>query len=88
MLEPVDVIRGTVAATTVAQWGGLAALTAVHAPGGLRQEFAHVWRRDGVVLARTPCHRWSGAAAPRASAPGRGAATRKLRPPAATLWTS
>lgn len=54
MLEPVDVIPGTVAATTVAQWGGLAAFTAVRAPGGLRQEIAHVWRRDGVVLARIP----------------------------------
>jgi len=54
MLEPIDAIPGTVAARTVAEWGGLAAFTAIHAPGGLRQEIAHVWRRDGVVLARIP----------------------------------
>ena len=53
-LEPVGEIPGTVAAATVAQWGGLAAFTAVHAPGGLRQDIAHVWRRDGVALARIP----------------------------------
>jgi hypothetical protein len=51
-LEPVDVVRGPVPASTVAEWGGITAFTAIHAPGGLRQEVVHVWRRDGAVIAR------------------------------------
>jgi hypothetical protein len=53
-LTPVDVIRGSVPAATVAEWGSLAAYTAVYAPGGLRQAIAHVWSRDGVPFARIP----------------------------------
>jgi len=52
MLEPVDVIEGSVPAARVVEWGEITAYTAVYAPGGLRQDIAHVWRRDGVVLAR------------------------------------
>ena len=54
MLEPVDVIDGSIPAATVAEWGELAAYTAVYAPGGLQQEIAHVWTRNGVVVARIP----------------------------------
>lgn len=54
MLEPVDVIEGSVPAATVADWGEVAAFTAVHAPGGLRQGIMHVWKRNGTVLARIP----------------------------------
>jgi len=54
LLEPVDVIEGSVPAATVAGWGQLAAFTAVYAPGGLRQGIAHVWRKNGAVLARIP----------------------------------
>jgi len=54
VLEPVDVIEGAVPAATVAGWGELAAFTAVHAPGGLRQGVTHVWMRNGTVLARIP----------------------------------
>ena len=49
---PVDVIQGSVPAATVAEWGGLAAYTAVYAPGGLRQAIQHVWSRNGVPFAR------------------------------------
>lgn len=51
-LEPVDVIHGSIPAATVAQWGELTAYTAVYAPGGLRESIAHVWVRDGAVIAR------------------------------------
>ena len=51
-LEPVDPIRGSVPAATVAAWGEITAYTAVYAPTGLRQEIAHVWRKDGRVIAR------------------------------------
>jgi hypothetical protein len=54
MLEPVDAIAGSIPAATVAEWGELAAYTAVYAPGGLQQGIAHVWTRDGVVVARIP----------------------------------
>ena len=53
-LTPVDVIQDSVPAATVAEWGGLAAYTAVYAPGGLRQAIQHVWSRDGVAFARIP----------------------------------
>jgi hypothetical protein len=51
-LTPVDTVEGSVSAATVAEWGGLAAYTAVHAPGGLRQAILHVWSRNGMPLAR------------------------------------
>jgi Family of unknown function (DUF5924)/Protein of unknown function (DUF2914) len=54
LLEPVDVIDGSIPAATVAEWGELAAYTAVYAPGGLQQGIAHVWTRNGVVVARIP----------------------------------
>jgi hypothetical protein len=54
-MEPVDVIDdGSVPAATVSEWGGIAAYTAIYAPGGLAQPIAHVWRRDGRVVARIP----------------------------------
>lgn len=53
-LEPVDEVPGSVPAATVTEWGGIAAYTAVHAPAGIRQGIAHVWRHDGVVTARIP----------------------------------
>ena len=54
MLEPVDVIDGSIPAATVAEWRELAAYTAVYAPGGLQQEIAHVWTRNGAEVARIP----------------------------------
>jgi hypothetical protein len=51
-LEPVDEVSGAIPAATVMAWGGIAAYTAVHAPAGLSQPIAHVWRRDGQVVAR------------------------------------
>jgi len=53
-LSPVDVIDRSIPAATVEAWGGLAAYTAVHAPGGLRQPILHVWSRNGVTFARIP----------------------------------
>ncbi len=53
-LQPVDVIRGSIPAATLAEWDGLAAYTAVYAPSGLHQAIQHVWSRDGVLLARIP----------------------------------
>jgi Protein of unknown function (DUF2914) len=47
MLEPVDPIDSPIPAATVADWGGLAAYTAVYAPAGLQQGIEHVWWRDG-----------------------------------------
>jgi len=54
MLEPVDAIDGSIPAATVAEWGELAAYTAVYAPGELQQGIAHVWSRNGAVVARIP----------------------------------
>jgi hypothetical protein len=52
-LEPLEPVEGgVVAATTVLEWGQLAAYTAVYAPAGVRQPIAHVWWRDGERLAR------------------------------------
>ena len=53
-LSPVDVIERSIPAATVEDWGALAAYTAVHAPGGLRQPILHVWSRNGVTFARIP----------------------------------
>ena len=53
-LTPIDVIDGAVPAATVAEWGGLAAYTAVYAPGGLQQAIQHVWSKNGVPFARIP----------------------------------
>jgi hypothetical protein len=53
-MEPVDPIDGPVSAATVAEWGGIAAYTAIYAPGGLSLPIEHVWTRDGTVVARIP----------------------------------
>jgi hypothetical protein len=53
-LEPVDVIGASTPVSTVAEWGSLAAYTAVYAPSGLHQPIAHVWSRNGALLARIP----------------------------------
>lgn len=52
MLEPVEPIDSPIPAATVADWGGLAAYTAVYAPAGLRQRIEHVWWKDGRLLGR------------------------------------
>lgn len=52
MLEPVEPIASPIPASTVADWGGLAAYTAVYAPAGLQQGIEHVWWKDGRRLAR------------------------------------
>jgi hypothetical protein len=55
MLEPVEPVEsGVVPAATVAEWGGLAAYTAVYAPAGLKQPIEHLWWRNGQLLARIP----------------------------------
>ncbi|HEU4437965.1 MAG TPA: DUF5924 family protein [Methylomirabilota bacterium] len=54
-LEPVDPAEDRVLpASTVAEWGQLAAYTAVYAPAGVRQVIRHVWWRDRVMLAQVP----------------------------------
>jgi hypothetical protein len=51
-LEPVEPAEDSVLdATTVREWGELAAYTAVYAPAGVRQPIAHVWWREGERLA-------------------------------------
>jgi len=52
--EPVDVIHGSIPAATVAEWGELAAYTAVYAPSGLRQPIEHRWSKNGEQFARIP----------------------------------
>jgi len=52
MLEPVEPIESPIPAATVADWGGLAAYTAVYAPAGLDQGIEHVWWKDGRRFAR------------------------------------
>jgi hypothetical protein len=54
MLEPVEPIESPIPAQTVADWGGLAAYTAVYAPAGLQQDIEHVWWKDGRVIGRVP----------------------------------
>ena len=54
MLEPVEPIGSPIPAQTVAEWGGLAAYTAVYAPAGLQQSIEHVWWKDGRVIGRVP----------------------------------
>jgi len=54
MLEPVEPIRSPIPAQTVADWGGLAAYTAVYAPAGLQQSIQHLWWKDGRVIGRVP----------------------------------
>jgi uncharacterized protein DUF5924/DUF2914 family protein len=54
MLEPVDPIESPIPAGTVADWGGLAAYTAVYAPAGLQQHIEHVWWKNGRVIGRVP----------------------------------
>jgi hypothetical protein len=49
--EPVDLLGRTVAAGDLR---GLVAFTAVHAPAGLRQPIAHVWRHDDRVDSVVP----------------------------------
>jgi len=53
-LEPVEPIAGPIAATTLRSWGSLVAYTAVYAPAGLDQPIAHVWRKNGEVVATIP----------------------------------
>jgi hypothetical protein len=54
MLEPVEPIESPIPAGTVAQWGGIAAYTAVYAPAGLRERVEHVWWKDGRRIGRVP----------------------------------
>jgi hypothetical protein len=52
MLEPVEPIQSPIPSSIVADWGGLAAYTAVYAPAGLQQGIEHVWWKDGRLLGR------------------------------------
>ena len=54
MLEPVEPVDSPIPASTVADWGGIAAYTAVYAPAGLRQPIEHVWWKDGRLVERVP----------------------------------
>jgi uncharacterized protein DUF5924/DUF2914 family protein len=83
-LEPVDVIAGSISAAVVAEWGELAAYTAVYAPSGLHQEIRHVWSRNGVPFARitlSPVH------GGRAEGFRTYSTTRNLKPPLAGRYT-
>jgi hypothetical protein len=54
-LEPVEPVPSRVVpASAVAEWGGLAAFTAVYAPAGIRQPIEHLWRYQGQLIARVP----------------------------------
>jgi len=48
--EPEGVIDGALAASTLRENGALVAYTPIHAPVGLRQPVAHVWRLRGHVV--------------------------------------
>src|SRR5262249_40048546 len=48
--EPIDPTASPIPAAIVADWGGLAAYTAVYVPAGLEQGIEHVWWKDGRVL--------------------------------------
>jgi len=50
-LEPVEPI-GRVSAADLQAWGELVCYTAVSAPAGLREPIYHLWRRDGIQVAR------------------------------------
>ena len=83
-LTPIDVVPGTVPAATVADWGGLAAYTAVAAPSGLSQSIEHVWSKDGVPFARIPLAPVRGG---RAEGFRTFSTTRNLPPPLAGRYT-
>jgi uncharacterized membrane protein YvlD (DUF360 family) len=83
-LEPVNVIGASTRASTVAQWGSLAAYTAVYAPSGLHQPIAHVWSRNGAPLARIPLSPVLGG---RADGFRTYSVVRNLRPPLAGRYT-
>ena len=50
-LEPVEPI-GRVSAADLQAWGELVCYTAVSAPAGLREPIYHLWRKDGIQVAR------------------------------------
>jgi len=50
-LEPVQPVS-SLPAEELRAWGGVAALTAVAAPAGLREPIYHVWRKEGAVVER------------------------------------
>ena len=50
-LEPVEPIE-KVSAADLQAWGELVCYTAVSAPAGLREPIYHLWRRDGIQVAR------------------------------------
>ena len=52
-LEPVEPVT-SVSAAQLREWGGVVAYTTVYAPAGLREPIAHIWLKDGVVVARIP----------------------------------
>jgi hypothetical protein len=83
-LIPVEPIAGRVPEATVAAWGSLVAYTAVYAPAGLTQPIAHVWRRDGQVLARIPLSPVRGG---RAEGFRTWSRRTDLRPPLQGRWT-
>jgi hypothetical protein len=49
--EPVEPIR-KVSTADLQAWGGLVCYTAVSAPAGLREPIYHLWRKDGIQVAR------------------------------------
>lgn len=50
-LEPVEPVS-TLSANEARSWGEVAAFTAVAAPAGLREPIYHVWRKDGMEVAK------------------------------------
>ena len=53
-LEPVGPVESPISAADLQAFGGLVAYTAIRAPAGLRQAIAHVWKKDGVLVATVP----------------------------------
>jgi hypothetical protein len=58
-LEPEQPVS-TISTTELRTWGGITAFTAVAAPAGLREPIYHIWRKDGMEVARVPLSPISG----------------------------
>ena len=53
LLEPQETVT-SLPVSEARAWGGLTAFTAIAEPAGLREPIYHVWRKDGIVVARVP----------------------------------
>ena len=53
-LESFGPLQSPISAVNLRAFGGLVAYTAIHAPAGLREPVAHVWKKDGVPVVTVP----------------------------------